>query len=246
MALILFHSPKGGVGTTFLAAQLAMHLAARGHQVTAIDFTHQDSLKLHFGMLPSQPLADMALTAGDAMVVNGVELLTGYELAQQPKFREILARDGTGLFNPDHVTIVDVASGDRPLKALLHARCDLHICPMVPLAAALATLPSVVPGTPTTALTKTAFVLNALDDSRRLSRHSHKFVRELLGKAMLCTVRRDEAVNEALAMFEPIAKFAPSSVTLPDLDRFASAVEVRLGLGATSEVQQADALKLQG
>ncbi|MET0374178.1 MAG: cellulose synthase operon protein YhjQ/BcsQ [Rhizorhabdus sp.] len=228
--LILLHSPKGGVGTTFLTAQLAMHLAERGHQVTAIDFTFQDSLKLHFGMLPSQQMVGMSYSAGDTMVVNGVELLGGHAIAEEPRFLELLSGDHLSLFDPAHLTLVDVGSDQRALKAKLLRHCNLHICPLMPMPASLAMLPLVEPGTVTTQLSKTAFVLNQLDDTRRLSRHSHSFIRELLGHLLLGTVRRDEAVNEAIAMFQGIAKFAPASVTRVDLARLAEAVEARLGL----------------
>lgn len=233
--LILVHSPKGGVGSTFLTAQLAMHLAQRGHQVTAIDFTYQDSLKLHFGMLPSQTLAGMTYAAGDTMVVNGVELLNGHALAEEQRFLDMLGQDEPDLFDPNRITLVDVASGARTLKTRLLRHCDLHICPLLPFAASLATLPLVEPGTPTAMLDKTVFVLNQLDDTRRLSRHSHSFIRQLMGDSLLGTVRRDEAVNEALAMFEPIAKFAAASVVRIDLDRLAHAVERRLGLAADED-----------
>lgn len=234
--LILVHSPKGGVGSTFLTAQLAMHLAERGHQVTAIDFTYQDSLKLHFGMLPSQTLAGMTYAPGDTMVVSGVELLNGHALTEDKRFLDVLDQDDPGLFDPHRITLLDIASGSRTLKTRLLSHCDLHICPLLPFAGSLATLPLVEPGTPVAMLEKTAFVLNQLDDTRRLSRHSHSFIRELLGDSLLGTVRRDEAVNEALAMFEPIARFAPSSVVRVDLDRLAHSVERRLGLVADEDV----------
>ncbi|MGF7146900.1 cellulose biosynthesis protein BcsQ [Sphingomonas zeicaulis] len=229
MSLILFHSPKGGVGNSFLAAQLAIQLAHRGHQVTAIDFTFQGALKLNFAILPSQSLANMSRTPGDVTVVHGVELLNGYDLAQERDFREALAAGHAGIFNSQHITIVDVESGDLELKSILYDRCDLHICTLMPQAAALATLPLVVPGTATVALEKTAFVLNSIDDTRRLSRDSNKFVRELLGDALVANVRRDEAVNEALARFEPLTKAAPSSIIHGDVARLAAAVEQRLG-----------------
>lgn len=230
MSLILFHSPKGGVGSSFIAAQLAMQLAERGHQVTAIDFTYQGALKLNFAILPSQSLANMSRTPGDVTVVNGVELLNGFPLAGDADFRAALAAGSTDIFNPRHVTIVDVESGDTALKSIFYARCDLHICTLLPQAASLATLPLVVEGTPTIALEKTAFVLNTIDDTRRLSRDSNKFVRELLGDALVATIRRDESVNEALARFEPLSKFAPNSIVHGDVARLAVAVEGRLGL----------------
>ena len=231
MPLILMHSPKGGVGTTFLTAHLAMRLAERGHQVTAIDFTHQDSLKLHFNMLPSQQLTGMHFGADETMVVHGVEVMNGFAIAQEGEFLDMLARPDKLVFDPLRITLVDVPSGALQLKSLLLARCDLHICSLLPFPASLATLTQVEPGVPTAQLEKTGFVLNQLDDTRRLSRHSHSFIRQLMGDALLGTVHRDEAVNEALAMFEPIAKFAPSSIVRVDLDRLTDTVETRLGIG---------------
>jgi len=245
MPLIVNHSPKGGAGTTFLTAQLAMHLAERGHEVTAVDLTCQDSLKIHFGMLPSQTVAGMALDDGDTMVVHGVELLNGHDLTHEKRFLEMLASEEHGLFDPSRITILDVASGDRALKALLLRHCDLHICPLMPFAASLATLPQVEPGTATCDLEKTGFVLNQIDDTRRLSRHTHNFMRELLGDKLLGTVRRDEAINEAQAMFEPIAKFAPWSVVRIDLDRLTDAVERRLGF-TPAETTADDAIAAHG
>jgi chromosome partitioning protein len=239
MTLILIHSPKGGVGTTFLTANLAMQLAQNGRHVTAIDFTCQESLKLHFGMLPSQPLVDMTYRAGDAMVVGGVDLLSGARIAREQRFIDLLAGEVPELIDPERITVADVASGDTELKARLLRHAVIHICPLSPTPAALATLPLVEPGTPTKALEKTAFVLNLLDDTRRLSRHTHSFLRELFGGALIGTVRRDEAVNEALASFEPVAKFAPSSVIRADIERLARAVEERLGL--TGGEEQAEA-----
>jgi len=232
MPLILVHSPKGGVGSTFVAAQLALHLARQGHQVSAIDFTFQDSLKLFFNMLPSQSLLDMIDTQSEALVVSGVSLANGYTLSRDPAFRELLLQTDSTPFGGDRITIADVASGDRDLKALLLPHAVLHLCVLLPRPAALATLTKIEPGIPAVELKKTVFVLNQLDDRRRLSRDTHSFVRELFGPQLIGTVRRDEAVNEALAMFEPIEKFAPSSAVLPDLLALCGAVEERCGLVA--------------
>jgi len=233
MPLILLHSPKGGVGTTFLAAQLALHLARRGHEVTAVDFTYQDSLKLFFGLMATQSLVDMADTQSDALVVSGVNLVNGYAMAREPDFREALAQDRP-LFDEDRITIADVSSDDRALKALLMPHAVIHLCAIMPRPGALAALTKVDEHTPAVALKKTVFVLNQLDDRRRLSRDTHSFVRELFGSQLIGTIRRDEAVNEALAMFEPIEKYAPTSAALPDLAALADAVEARCGLVRTA------------
>ena len=78
-------------------------------------------------------------------------------------------------------------------------------------------------------------MLNHLDDTHRLSRHTHIFLRELFGSKLLGTIRRDEAVNEASAMFEPLARFAPASVALNDLRRLVTTVEQAAGLVEAAE-----------
>lgn len=228
--LIVMHSPKGGTGSTALCAHLAMQLSVVGHQVTAIDCTYQDTLKLHFGLLPDQALVEMTSPLGDAMVVSGVDLMNGYALSRDPAFLKQLDGDHGSPFDRNRITIVDVASDDRALRNALMPHADLHLCVLMPRADALATLPMIEPGTPTVSLPKTAFILNQLDDRKRLSRHTNSFIATLLGDALIGSVRYDEAVNEAVAMFEPLSKFAPLSVFLPDMQKLALAIGTRLGV----------------
>ncbi|CAM5604014.1 ParA family protein [Sphingobium scionense] len=230
MPLILCHSPKGGVGTSFIAAQLAIHLAQRGHDVSALDFTYQDSLKLYFGLTPAQNLPELNDGSAEQIAVSGVALFSAYGLQHDAAFRDLLDRPDHSPFARKKIFIADVAAGDRETKDMLLPHAVLHICPMHPRPGSLAALPKVEPGTATIDLVKTGFVLNHLDDAHRLSRHTHIFLRELLGSKLLGTVRRDEAVNEASAMFEPLARFAPASVALNDLRKLVIAVEQAAGL----------------
>lgn len=232
--LILVHSPKGGAGSSFLTAALAASLVRRGRQVAAVDFTFQDSLKLYFGLLPNQPLEALSYPRGDAMAVAGVELMNGHAFSREQAFVDAMHAGDLSLLDKDRIAFADIASDDRELKQFLMEHATLHICPMLPQPASLATLAKVEPGTPAVDLAKTVFVLNQLDDRRRLSRHTRSFVQELLGDKLLGAVRYDEALNEAVAMFEPLAKFAPSSVLLPDVERLTDALEARLGLAASS------------
>jgi cellulose biosynthesis protein BcsQ len=240
MPLILCHSPKGGVGTTFVAAQLAVQLAQRGHDTVALDCTYQDSLKLYFGLTPAQRIPDMAEGAVDPTVVSGVELMSAYRLVRDQGFRNLLSReDQASPFASDKVFVADVAADDRDTRDLLLAHATLHLCPLHPRPGSLAALPQVQAGTPTIDLPKTVFLLNHLDDTHRLSRHSHIFMRELFGDKLIGVVRRDEAVNEATAMFEPLERFAPSSVALADLRTLAIAIESRCGLSERDAVMPA-------
>lgn len=233
--LIVAHAPKGGTGSTFLTAMLTQNLAARGHQVAAVDMTFQDSLKLYFGLLPNQPVIEMTATTSETMMVAGVELLNAHSFSRDPAFAESIGEGFSPLLAKDRITIVDVASDDRALKDFLMPHADLHLCALTACPASAAVLPKVEPGTPAVSLARTAFVLNQLDDRRRLSRHTHSFLRQLLGDRLIGTVRVDEALNEALATFEPLAKAAPSSVLIPDMLRLTIALEARLGIAPETD-----------
>ena len=49
MSLICFASPKGGVGKTTLAANVADAMRRQGRRVLVMDFDPQNTLRLHFG-----------------------------------------------------------------------------------------------------------------------------------------------------------------------------------------------------
>ncbi|WP_257558334.1 cellulose synthase operon protein YhjQ/BcsQ [Sphingobium sp. CFD-2] len=235
MPLILCHSPKGGTGNSFVAAHLAMHLAAKGHEVVALDFTYQDALKLSFGLLPGQALAPYQGAPGSGLAVAGVELASAWGAARDPGFATAL-REGRSPFSDRKVHIADVAAGDRDMKDLLEPHALLRICTLLPQPASLAALTKVQADTPALELTRTLFILNQVDDTHRFSRHTHIFLRELLGERLLGSIRRDEAVNEAAAMFEPVSKYAPASAALSDLATVAGEIETRAGLeGGTVE-----------
>lgn len=229
MPLILCHSPVGGVGTSFLAANLSLALAACGHNVTAIDFTHVDALKLFFGMLPAHEIPAMIDSESEGIVVDGVEILSGYAAARSGVFERLLKHRTALPFDDERIVVADVASADLTIKNSLLPPAALHLCALMPQPTSLAALANVQPGSVTIDLERTAFVLNQTDDTRKFSRHSQVFLQALLGEKLIATVRRDEAVNEALASFQPLARYAKQSVILPDLVSLAIAVEARCG-----------------
>lgn len=228
MPLILCHAPTGGVGTSFVAAHLALGLAARGHQVAAVDFAHADALKLFFGMLPTQALPEIGEAEDEGVIVEGVELLQGHGFVHGGRFTR--GGRGEGALLGDRVVVADVASADIATRDALLPLAALHLCVLMPQPVSLAGLARVRPGVAAVDLESTDFVLNRCDDTRKLSRHSQLFLRELFGERLIASIRRDEAVNEALASFQPIPRYAPQSVVLPDLAQLAAAVEARCGL----------------
>ncbi|BBC71897.1 ATPase [Altererythrobacter sp. B11] len=226
MTVILCHAAKGGVGTTFLAAQLALGAARRGRRVTAVDLTGQDSLKLHFGLLPNQFLPGFLTATREPLAIADVNLIDGYDEQRDPADTAAAVQE---LCNgsANEVVIVDIAAGDRALFDLLLPDADLHLSALLPEPASLASLTRLAREVPVSKMEKTALVLNQLEDRRKLSRHTHRFIREVFGDQLIATVRRDEAVPEALATFETLAKSAPQSVVLPDLEALADAVLAR-------------------
>jgi chromosome partitioning protein len=229
-------SPKGGVGTTFLTARLAIALAGRGHEVSAVDCTAQESLKLFFDLPPSQTL-EMLDADATPDAIAGVELFQAYpEQDASWVAEQLLARTGEG-----RVCLVDLGTAGAQLRDRLMPHAALEICTLAPSPVALASLTKVDASASVLSLTRTAFVLNLLDDRRRLSNDIHKLVRTLLGDQLLGTVRRDEAVMEALAAMKPLATFAPASAALTDVEKLATVVIARCGLGAAGRLQDAAA-----
>jgi cellulose biosynthesis protein BcsQ len=236
MPFILCHAPKGGSGTSFLAAHLAMALAEAGHDATAIDLTRQDALKLYFGLPPIQPLPDLESPPEDTLKVAGVWLKQGHRASNQPGFPAAAANGELPLVGNGFV-IADVASGDVGLRDLLLPHAALMVVPVVPTALGLASLTQVVPGTPLVELEHTAFVVNRLDETRRFGRNAHSFLRELLGGKVIGHVHEDEAVNEATAMGQMLPRYAAAaaSVALADVRALATTIAAVCGQSASEE-----------
>lgn len=213
MALILFHSPRGGTGTSFLAATTAIALSRAGHDVTALDFAQTGTLQLHFGLGPGEVLPALDAPAEEAASasVQGVALRSAATLARQGDFAEALAK-GEISFSGASLFVADIASGDRHLRDLLLPYATLEICPLTATAESLMMLPAATEA----GLTKTRFVMSMVEDTRRFARHAVSFLRELLGDRLLGQVRRDEAVVEACAMLQPLGRYAAHSAALAD------------------------------
>ena len=234
MPLILCHSPKGGVGTSFVAAGMAQGLSLLGRDVVALDMTAQDSLKLYFGIAPDQRLPDFDEDVSDQVTAGGVVLRSGWRAAHSVEFAQDL-RVGDLPFDGETVYIADVASADVVLAQVLKRHARLHVCPLTPTAMALAQLPRISPGRPLDTLTDTAFVLNQLDETRRFARHATLFLRELLGVNLVAQIHRDEAVNEAVGMQQTLSRYAPASAALAGLQTLVAHVDRVCVAGAGAE-----------
>ena len=221
MTILAFHSPKGGAGNTLVTAGIARRSATRGQTITAYDMTQQDSLKLFFGLLPDQK---PVRTDGEPMVVRGVRLVGNITTQRE---RDV-AIEQIKTTPADELALVDIASADWEGWEQIHRFADLSICVVEPNPIGLASLTRLGEQIPVTEREDIAIVLNKLDDRRKLSRHCHRFMKQLFDNQFLGSIRRDEAANEAIARFESLAEYAPNSVIISDIDALIGSIHQRL------------------
>jgi cellulose biosynthesis protein BcsQ len=229
--MILVHSPKGGVGVTTVAANVALVLARQGIEVTVVDLTGQGTLSICLG-----GSANAAETPGSkegrTIVFEGVRVLSiDRRRPANQILTEVMQHEGVG-----RLLIVDLASGDRTMFDLLLPLAAQRLCVLAPEPAALAVLPQAFAEVPGRRSDPPLFILNRVDDRSRLARDiSHQF-KGLLRERLIGIVRRDEAVNEAVAMMEPLGHYAPASAALADFKSIADFVSARFTLHATRGV----------
>ena len=257
MPLICFASPKGGVGKTTLAANVARELVRAGHEVVAIDLDSQNALRLPFGvplgdtqaftsLLASRPApwredwghCLRATPAGVQLLAYGPSDLAGAmtlaaavsaepELLAAP-LRDLLARPGL-------YVVADTMPGPSPLLAAALPLADLVVTVLLGDAGSVSLIPAVESGASygidAPALLKSGrfvFVLNQYDPRTRLGPPIAEALARQLGPRLLGLVYRDENAAEALAAQKLVADYAPASKAAQDMARLATAIAARL------------------
>ena len=240
MALIVCHGPKGGSGTTFISAHLAIGLAEAGADVTVLTIAARDTMPLHFGLPPSLAVPSLTAPSEDGVDAGGVDLRQYRDAAEDPDFVPMLRELGYLDQGRERVMVIDVPAGEHRFAQRLVPNACAHVCPIHAQPDTLALLPQVFEDAGEASLAQTAIVINALDETRRLSRHGAAFIRELVENRLVGRVRLDESVPEAIAMLQPLARYAPASAALADVRKVAAAIVPTIeGLG-TSEPDPQD------
>lgn len=245
MPIVLCHSPKGGVGTTFLATHLAMGLAEMGSadeaagEVALLTLSARDLTALHFGLAPAQHLPPMATTAAAAVSVGGIGLFCEPNASDDSDFLPRIEDAGYLAIGSDRTLVIDVPTGHGMLARKLMPHAALHVCPLNASPDCLALLPQLLDEARDWGPRRTAYVFGKLDETRRLARHVAAFAREVLGDRLIAKIRNDQAVPEALAMLQLLSRYAPASAALADARLAAQAVAEILAQErqALSEVQ---------
>ncbi len=252
MPLICFASPKGGVGKTTLAANVADAMRRQGRRVLVMDFDPQNTLRLHFGV----PLSD---TAG---------FMT--ELPKRPDWREMVRQTSSGvmllphgsidirgalglahalerdpellaapiraiLADPNLLVIADTPPGASHSLNILAPMSAMICAVLLADATSAALVPDIDNGRFLGAGTMAALfagrlrvVLNGVDPNTRLSRAAAETVARHLGPRLLGAICREEIVAEALAAQRLVLDLAPNSQAAEDLREIARGIEAAL------------------
>ncbi|UFN47306.1 AAA family ATPase [Roseomonas sp. OT10] len=252
MPLICFTSPKGGVGKTTLAANIAYALSQTGRRILAIDCDPQNALRLHFGApiaeqegwlgsLLRQPDMRPALRhtgSGVVLLPYGASDMTGalgldVALERQP---QLLTGPVRALLADGALTIVaDMPPGPSQALAALAPIADMIVCVLAaePMSAAL--VPEIESGrflgggvAGTAAGQRLRVVVNAVNLDSNLSRSAAEAVARHVGWRLLGAVGREEVVAEALACQRLVLDHAPHSRAAADLREVTAAINETL------------------
>lgn len=243
MLRISVMSPKGGVGKTAFAANLAVSLNERAGKILAVDFDPQNALRLHFGVDPGDETGlswSVLHGAGwqEAIVRNkyGVDLLPFGELGTSGQsdawhvvggleWIEALANDS--LFNAYSVAVIDAPPGPTAILRKLMTMSDVVFMVLSPDAASFACIPQVKRlladhDRQPTMVRPVYYVLNQMDARRRLHRDVKALMGQVLGESLLdFHIHSDASVSEALAQQQPVLKYAPQAQSARDFKRLA-------------------------
>jgi cellulose synthase operon protein YhjQ len=223
MPLIAFISPKGGVGKTTLAANIAALLAHRGHAVLGLDLDPQNALGLHLGL----PLRDeegflSGLCGGAAwrtvlrrtphgvpiLPYGGTEPHRAAELARRLMDRpETLAGPVREMLaDPNRIVILDSPPGYSPALSALMPLLDLPVTVLLADGGSASLMPRIADGSflgrgtfAARAVERALLVLNQVELEAPLSASVLDCAQTAMGDSLLGIVARDPAVAEALA-----------------------------------------------
>lgn len=245
MPLLCIASPKGGVGKTTLAANLADALRRQGRRVLAIDLDPQNSLRLHFGVPLSAHEGFLARAAqglhwrdavrqtpaGVALLPYGTigtadALATAAALERSPELltgplREMLA-------DPGLLVVADLPPGPSRVLELAAPLAGLVLVVLLADATGAALMPEIDSGRFLglgvlygSQPDRLRLVLNQVDYASRLSRAVAEGMARHLGPRLIGALAREDAVAEALAAQQTLLEASPASRAALDLRELA-------------------------
>jgi cellulose synthase operon protein YhjQ len=264
MALICFASPKGGVGKTTLAANVADGISRAGQKVIALDLDPQNSLRLHFGVALGDRTgfthrllqksdwheALRPTASGVALLAYGpTDMPSAMTLAatvtQSPALLNGPVRDM--LANPHVCLVVDTPPGPSPLLAALLPMTDLLLTVLQVDATSVSLIPALESGViygaagtngQSAQTADQGFILNQFDPRTRLGGAIVDAATRHLGARLLGIVYRDEHVAEAVAAQKVLADYAPAAKATHDIGKITRAILAQLAQVQSAAARQ--------
>jgi cellulose synthase operon protein YhjQ len=261
MPVLCFASPKGGVGKTTLAANVAGELARTGMRIVALDLDPQNALRLHFGVtlqdrvgfthrlaanpdwrscVRETPAGVSVLPYGPSRMDEGLALSVA--IAENPAL--ILRQIDQIVAAPDTCLVVDTPPGPSVLLAAILPRTDLLMTVLLVDATSISLIPAIERnrsygmGVAGQAGPDTSFILNQFDPRTRLGGVIADAATRHLGDRLMGVVYRDEHVGEAVAAQRLLASYAPASKANQDIVAISRAIGRRLRLPSTETVRR--------
>lgn len=252
MPVISVCSPKGGVGKTTLASNLAAVFSQSGARVIAVDFDPQNSLRLYFGVPLTEECGFITRIAEngpqaswiDAVINVGKNLFVlpfgkSNEALRKQLNATLLEPDFFKTFqapifqNPDILVICDFPPGYSDALKAVAPVTDISIVPLLADAASVSLFETLennelIDG-PLNDRLGYYIVLNHIDNRVRINREVQEFARQNFADRILGVVHADTSVQEAAAMQKPIASFNSSSSAAFDIEVIARKTASMLG-----------------
>jgi cellulose synthase operon protein YhjQ len=253
MPVVCFASPKGGVGKTTLAANVAGELARTGMRIVALDLDPQNALRLHFGITlqdsagfthrlaanPDWRRCVRETPAGVSVLPYGrsqmdEDLALSVTVGGNPAL--ILHQIDDILADAHTCLVVDTPPGPSVLLAAILPRTDLLVTVLLVDATSISLIPAIErnhtygSGKPQQPRPGMGFILNQFDPRTRLGGVIADAATRHLGDGLIGTVYRDEHVAEAVAAQRLLTNYAPASKANQDIAGISRAISRRLRL----------------
>lgn len=234
LLLIAVVSPKGGVGKTTVTANLAIKLAAAGHEVLVIDFDPQNALRLHL-QLPFEQVGGHAVQSlngepwGAALCASpsGVTVLPFGQLdedavAQFERLCETKPNwlaQGLNTLNlkPQTLVLIDTPPGSGPQVRQLLTQVNAALCVLLPEVSSLVTVSTMERWLQTYCVDQPGFVLgayviNAVSARDALEADVIEALSVRIGERMApCSIQRSDALRESFASAKTVSEYAPEA-----------------------------------
>lgn len=240
MTVIAVISPKGGVGKTTVAVNLACALAASGAAVRLVDLDPQNAMRLHLGADPDdanglvhQTLQQTSWHYSEYDSAYGVSFIPYGKASEVERitFEAYLSKNPDWLRDnlaalehaPGALTIIDTPPGPSVYVQQVLSIANLVLVVMIPDAGSYATLGAIEGLLDYYCANRTDFfgsyyVLNQFDAAIPLNCDIKNVMQNALGERMAPdSLHRDESLSEALAFQQPVREYAPHSQATDDL-----------------------------